>query len=86
MSAVTAVDSGDVTKLKVAAAPPPLPGGNVQNGLPQTSPGATADPLPPTMPRLAVGSTSPGDGGNGTRPTPRPSSARRALVNGADRG
>jgi hypothetical protein len=31
------------------------------------------------MPRLGVGSTSPGDGGNGSRPTPRPASARRAL-------
>ena len=77
VSAVAAVDSGDVTQLKVAAVPPGLPAGNVQNGLPQTSPGATADPLPATMPRLPVGSTSPGDGGNGTRPTPRPSSARR---------
>jgi phage portal protein BeeE len=78
-SAVAFVDSGDVTQLKVAAVPPPPPGGNVQHLLPQTSPGATADPLPPTMPRLPVGSTSAGDGGNLTRPTPRPTSARRAA-------
>jgi phage portal protein BeeE len=83
MSAIAAVDSMDLTQLKVAAVPPPPPGGNVQHLLPQTSPGATADPLPPTLGRLPVGSTSPGDGGNGSRPTPRPASARRAL-NGAD--
>lgn len=78
-SAVKFVDSGDVTQLKVAAVPPPVPAGNVQHMLPQTSPGVTADPLPPTLPRLPVGSVSPGDGGNGTRPTPRPTSARRAI-------
>ncbi len=83
MSAVAAVESGDLTQLKPAAAPAGLPAGNVQHLLPQTSPGAAADPLPATMPRLPVGATSPGDGGNNTRPTPRPASARRAL-NGAD--
>ena len=83
-SALVFVDSGDVTQLKVSDDPPPqLPAGNVQHLLPQTPPGATADPLPPTMPRLPVGSTSAGDGGNGTRPTPRPTSARRGL-NGGD--
>ena len=82
-SALAFVDSGDVTQLKVADTPPPPPAGNVQHLLGQTQPGATADPLPPTMPRLPVGSTSAGDGGNGTRPTPRPSSARRGL-NGGD--
>jgi len=83
-SALVFVDSGDVTQLKVSDDPPPqLPAGNVQHLLPQTPPGATADPLPPTMPRLPVGSTSAGDGGNGTRPTPRPTSARRGL-NGDD--
>jgi phage portal protein BeeE len=79
MSAISAVDSMDLTQLKAAAVPPPVPGQPVQHMLPQTPPGATADPLPPTMPRLGVGSTSPGDGGNGSRPTPRPASARRAL-------
>lgn len=82
LSAVAAVNAMDLTQLKEAAAPPATPGQPVQSGLPQTPPGATADPLPATMPRLAVGSTSPGDGGNKTRPTPRPTSARR--MNGAD--
>jgi len=78
-SAMAAVESGDLSQLKAAPVPALPPAGNVQHLLPQTSPGATADPLPATMPRLPVGSTSPGDGGNNTRPTPRPSSARRAL-------
>jgi hypothetical protein len=78
-SAAAAVAAGDLTLLVKAPAPPPPPAPVVQHLLPQTSPGATADPLPPAMPRLPVGSTSPGDGGNGTRPTPRPASARRAL-------
>lgn len=83
-SIITAVNSGDLTQLKPL--PPPAqgvpPGQPVQHLLPQAQPGATASPLPATLPRLPVGSTSPGDGGNKTRPTPRPSSARRAL-NGA---
>jgi len=78
-SVAAAVDAMDLTQLKKAPVPAAAPAGNVQHLLPQTSPGATADPLPPTMPRLGVGSTSPGDGGNGSRPTPRPASARRAL-------
>ena len=87
-SAVAAVDSGDINQLEaepLAAAPA---AGNVQHLLPQTPPGATADPLPPMMPRLPVGSTSPGDGGNHTRPTPRPVSARRqhAITNGHSPG
>ncbi|HSZ41796.1 MAG TPA: phage portal protein [Trebonia sp.] len=82
MSAVAAVQAGDVSLLKPAAAPPPVPTGNVQHMLPQTSPGATADPLPPSTPRLPTGSTSPGDGGNSTRPVPVATAARRAL-NGA---
>ena len=83
-SAIAAVNAGDVTQLKVADTPPPLPAGNVQHLLPQQQPGVTADPLPPTMPRLPVGSTSAGDGGNGTRPTPRPVSARRGLNGDGD--
>jgi phage portal protein BeeE len=79
MSAVAAVEAGDMSQLKEAAVPPVAAGLPVQHLLPQTPPGATADPLPPTLPRLGVGSTSAGDGGNGTRPTPRPVSARRAL-------
>lgn len=78
-SAVAAVNSGDVTKLVFdpSAAVPQAPGSNQQHMLPQQQPGATADPLPPTLPRLAMGSVSPGDGGNGTRPSPRPAGARR---------
>lgn len=83
MSAVAAVEAGDVSLLEPSATPPPVPAGNVQHLLPQTAPGATADPLPPSVPRLPTGSTSPGDGGNGTRPVPVTSAARRAL-NGAD--
>ena len=82
-SAIAAIDSGDLTLIKEGE-PLAAAGGNVQHLLPQTSPGASADPLPPTMPRLAVGSTSAGDGGNGTRPTPRPASARRAIEAGPD--
>lgn len=81
-SVITAVNSGDLTQLKPLPAPPPglvPPNHPVQHMLPQTPPGATAEPLPSSLPRLPVGSTSPGDGGNGTRPTPRPVSARRAV-------
>jgi hypothetical protein len=86
MSAVKAIEAGDMNQLKPAAVPPPPPNNPVQHMLPQPGqPGATADPLPAALPRLPVGSTSPGDGGNSTRPTPRPSSARRAL-NGAGHG
>jgi hypothetical protein len=85
MSAVAAIEAGDMGQLTEAAAPPPLPAGNVQHLLPQPGqPGATADPLPPTLPRLPVPSTSPGDGGNLTRPTPRPASARRGELEGAN--
>lgn len=80
MSAVAAVGAGDVSLLKPSATPPPLPAGNVQHMLPQTPPGITAAPLPPTTPRLPTGSTSPGDGGNGTRPAPVASAARRAAA------
>jgi phage portal protein BeeE len=78
-SAIAAVDAMDLSQLKAGGAGTPASSQPVQHLLPQAQPGATADPLPPTMPRLGVGSTSPGDGGNGSRPTPRPASARRAL-------
>jgi hypothetical protein len=55
----------------------------VQHMLGQTPPGVVASPLPPGMPRLGIGPASVGDGGDNSRPTPRPSSGRRAL-NGAD--
>ena len=78
-SAIAAVDAMDLSQLKAGGVGTPSSSQPVQHLLPQAQPGATADPLPATMPRLGVGSTSPGDGGNGTRPTPRPASARRAL-------
>lgn len=82
-SVVTAVDSGDLTLLKLMPAPAPgAPGPAVQHLLPQTPPGVTASPLPPALGRLPVGPASVGDGGDNSRPTPRPASARRAL-NGA---
>ena len=86
-SAVAALVAGDVGKM-VANPAVPVPGApapNVQHQLPQEQPGATAAPLPPTNPRLGTGSTSPGDGGNGSRPIPRPAAARRALT-GPGRG
>ena len=78
-SAVAFVDSGDVTKLQFDKAMA-APAGNVQHMLPQAQPGATATPLPAgPQPRLPVGSTSPGDGGNGTRPVPQPAAGRRSA-------
>ena len=79
-SIVAAVNANDLTLLKLAPVPPPAPAGAspVQHLLGQAQPGATATPLPPTNPRLPVGSTSPGDGGNGSRPLPRAAAARRA--------
>ena len=84
MSAVDAIEAGDMGQLTPAAVPQPVPNAPVQHLLPQPGqPGATADPLPAgSTPRLPAGSTSPGDGGNSTRPVGRPASVRRAL-NGA---
>jgi len=79
-SAIAAVDAMDLSQLKAGGVGTPGSSQPVQNLLPQAQPGATATPLPPTMPRLDVGPVSPGAGdGDGSRPTPRPSSARRAL-------
>lgn len=83
-SAVVAVESGDISKLEaMAGALPPGPGA-VQHMLPQQQPGVTASPLPDSAAALPVGSTSPGDGGNGTRPAPKPSAGRRALTAGVN--
>jgi hypothetical protein len=79
-SAVVAVANGDVTQLKPDLAAVPPANQPVQHQLPQAQPGATAAPLPPTNPRLPVGSTSVGDGGNGSRPIPRAAAARRAIT------
>jgi hypothetical protein len=81
-SIVTAVNSGDLTQLRPLPVPavPQAPAGGppVQHLLPQTPPGATAQPLPSgSTPRLAIGTTSAGDGGNHTRPAGRPSAVRR---------
>jgi Phage portal protein len=78
-SAIATVDSMDLNQLKAGGIGTPASSAPVQHLLPQQQPGATAEPLPPTLGRLPVGSTSPGDGGNGSRPLPRPASARRAL-------
>jgi hypothetical protein len=84
-SAVAAVMSGDLSKLVAAPVPAALSAANVQHMLPQTPPGVVASPLPPNGGRLPVGPSSVGDGGDNSRPTPRPSSGRRAL-NGAGHG
>ncbi len=77
-SAVKAVDSGDITLLQPDPAAAAPPAGNVQHLLPQApGSGPGVEPLPSSQPRLAVPSTSPGDGGNLTRPAPRLASARR---------
>jgi hypothetical protein len=82
-SAVQAVESGDLSKLQAGGTGTPGPSAPVQHMLGQPGqPGATANPLPATLGRLPVGSTSPGDGGNGSRPLPQPSSVRRALNGG----
>jgi portal protein len=82
-SSVTFVDSGDVTKLVADPNAAPPAGQPVQHMLPQQQPGATAKPLPAgTQTRLPVGSVSPGDGGNGTRPTPQLAAGRRSEANG----
>jgi len=79
-SAIAAVDAMDLSQLQAGGAGTPASAQPVQHMLPQAQPGATATPLPATNPRLPTGSTSPGDGGNGSRPIPRPAAARRAIT------
>jgi hypothetical protein len=83
-SVTIAVTSGDITKLVPDPAATPPGGQPVQHLLPQAQPGATAKPLPAgTQARLPLASVSPGDGGNGTRPTPQLAAGRRSEgVNG----
>jgi hypothetical protein len=83
-SGVEFIGSGDVNVLQPdPLAPAPGMQGAGQHQLGQQQPGAVASPLPPgSATRLPVGSVSPGDGGNGTRPGPVPAAARRALANG----
>lgn len=81
-SAIAAVEASDLSQLQAGGVGTPAGANPVQHMLGQQQPGVTASPLPPANPRLAVGSTSPGDGGNGSRPVPRPAAARRALNGG----
>jgi hypothetical protein len=79
-SITVAVTSGDITKLQPDPAATPPANQPVQHQLPQAQPGATAKPLPAgTQARLPLGSVSPGDGGNGTRPAPQLSAGRRSV-------
>jgi len=84
-SAVATVDSMDLSQLKAGGLGTPATASPVQHLLPQQQPGVVASPLPPSAPRLGIGPASVGDGGDNSRPTPRPSAGRRAL-NGAGRG
>jgi hypothetical protein len=83
-SIVAAVVSGDLSKL-VADPMAALPGASpVQHMLPQAQPGVVASPLPPSQASLPVGSTSPGDGGNNTRPAPQLAAGRRSVTAGVN--
>jgi len=82
-SAVATVASMDLSQLQAGGLGTPATSNPVQHLLPQQQPGVVASPLPPAMPRLGIGPASPGDGGDNSRPTPRPSAGRRAL-NGAN--
>jgi len=82
-SAIAAVDAMDLSQLKAGGLGTPASSAPVQHMLPQAQPGVTASPLPPALGRLPVGPASVGDGGDNSRPTPRPASARRmAELNG----
>jgi phage portal protein BeeE len=76
-SIVEAIMSADLSKLVADPAAPPPGSQPVQHLLGQGQPGATAAALPSSDVSLPVGSTSPGDGGNGTRPAPQLSAGRR---------
>jgi phage portal protein BeeE len=82
-SAVAFIRSGDPSQLQGGAAPVALPGSTAaqQHMLPQapgSGPVPGVKPLPAgSVARLPVGTTSPGDGGNQTRPGRRPGATRR---------
>jgi len=80
-SSVQFINSGDVSVLQPDLSAPAPGQQPVQHMLGQTPPGATAEPLPSSLPRLALPASSPGDGGNQTRPGPVASSARRMNGN-----
>jgi len=79
-SAIAAVESADLSQLQAGGLGTPATSNPVQHMLPQQQPGVVASPLPPAMPRLGIGPASVGDGGDGSRPTPRPASARRTVT------
>jgi phage portal protein BeeE len=81
-SSVAYVRSGDPGQLEAAPQPAQVPApGQVQHLLPQppgSGPTAGLKPLPEgSVARLPAGTTSAGDGGNGTRPGRRPAAIRR---------
>ena len=81
-SAVSFIRSGDPGQLEAAPVAPGAPApGQVQHMLPQppgSGPTPGIKPLPAgSVARLPVGTTSPGDGGNQTRPGMRPAAVRR---------
>ncbi len=80
-SAVRALVANDMSLLELDKAAVAAPNQPVQHLLPQApGSGPGVEPLPAgSVPRLPLPSVSPGDGGNLTRPTRRPASARRAL-------
>jgi Phage portal protein len=78
-SAVASLVAADPNLLQAGGLGTPATANPVQHMLPQQQPGVVASPLPPAMPRLGIGPASVGDGGDNSRPTPRPSSARRSL-------
>lgn len=84
-SATAAVSAADLSLLEAAPEPLPVPAAaNVQHMLPQQQPGVTATPLPPSDARIPVGPSSPGSGGNNSRPAPQPSAGRRMLTAGVN--
>lgn len=84
MASVQALEAFDWSLLKEAALPPAAPAGNVQHMLPQQQPGATATPLPASDARIPIGPSSPGSGGDNSRPAPQPSAGRRAITAGVN--
>jgi Phage portal protein len=78
-SAVAALVAADPNLLQAGGLGTPATSNPVQHMLPQQQPGVVATPLPPAAPRLGIGPASVGDGGDNSRPTPRPSAGRRGV-------
>src|SRR5258707_3139896 len=84
-SAIAAVDAMDLSQLKAGGVGTPASSAPVQHMPPPAQARVAASPLPPALGRLPVRPASIGDGGDNSRPTPRPASARRmAELNGRD--